>query len=367
MLTQDFLIPYFETILQHISQGILFIDSKKIITTYNKAASELLGLKSCEVLFHSASKYFSDETFGFSIGDCLASQQCPKMTVMNWVNPHHGIIEIEVEPILIKTTDVQGILILLRNMTEIRRLQQIASRHDRLQDLGEMAARVAHEIRNPLGSIKGFASLLQDDLRNIPYLQKIANFIVEGTERLNELVSHILNYSRTPHVHFEQIDLIALIHEIIQQIQNDPLFHPGIHYTFNAKMGDENIKELNIFIDQGLMKSALFNLIINALESMPEGGDLQISIEQHQKEVIINISDTGIGIQKENLYKIFLPFFTTKIDGNGLGLSEVHKAIQAQHGTIEVTSQEGKGSCFKIRIPFTSPPTLSTESHITCL
>jgi signal transduction histidine kinase len=351
--------PYLETILQHISQGIIFVNSKGIITTYNNAAEELLNISSSDAFLQPFLSLFSDESFGFSLQMALKSKQNRKISLIKWDSIYHGTIEIEVESLYVKA-DVKspffrllnldykdGVLILLRNITEINRLQKIASQHSRLQDLGEMAARVAHEIRNPLGSIIGFAGLLQQDLVAQPELQKIARYICEGTENLNQIVSHILTYSRTIESHPVESDLILLIHELMEQIQTDALFHCSIEYLFES-----NEKTFPILIDPSLIRSALFNLIINALESMPEGGLLTIRCKKGSKKAILSITDTGSGILPENLEKIFLPFFTTKSSGNGLGLSEVHKVIQAQNGTIDIESKVGIGTTFTINIPF---------------
>lgn len=353
----DFTTRYLDAILQHISQGLLFIDLNGMVTTYNQAAEDIFGKKSSATLFRTVWESFSDDCFGFSLKEALRTKECPKVSYVTWSIPDSAKLDLEVELTFVESQHqtsqrqstphmIKGLLILVRNITEIRKLQQIANRHDRLKDLGELAARLAHEIRNPLGSIIGFANLLQSDLKDKPDQQHIASLIVEGTQGLNQLVSSILNYSRTLQVNLEDIDLVDLMNEMIQQIQGDPAFHSTIQCQIQC-----NEEHLNVPADLSLFKSAILNLLVNALEAMPSGGELNIELYKNAKFAIIKIRDSGIGIPDEYKDKVFSPFFTTKATGNGFGLSEVYKIVQAHNGTIEVESVTGEGTQFIIQLP----------------
>jgi signal transduction histidine kinase len=235
---------------------------------------------------------------------------------------------------------------MIRNITEICRLQLLAQRTNRLKDLGEMAARVAHEIRNPLGGIKGFATLLYQDLQNHPDLQQMASQIIEGTDGLNRLVSNILNYTRPFQLQLESTDLVSFLKEVVQLVQADPNLHSVISFDIQLPQ-----LPLKVPLDAQLFKSAVLNLLVNALEAMPQGGKLTLELKSDLEYAQLTVSDTGVGISEENLEKIFSPFFTTKDVGNGFGLSEVHKIIQAHGGTIEVQSKLQEGTIFIIKIP----------------
>jgi signal transduction histidine kinase len=209
-----------------------------------------------------------------------------------------------------------------------------------------MAAMVAHEIRNPLGGIKGFASLLERDLSDQPELAHMANAIVEGTDDLNRLVSHVLNYTRTYQLHFESLDIFHILAEIRDLLLADPSLN------FNLKINiDSALSSLFIPLDAYLIRSALLNLFVNAIQAMPNGGVITIRVSSAGKEAMIEIQDTGIGIEEELIEKIFTPFFTTKQDGNGFGLAETHKVILAHNGEIDVASKLGEGTTFKIKLP----------------
>lgn len=355
----NFISRYLETILHHISQGILFIDLNGIVTTFNAAAQQILQIPEKDLLFHPFTERFDDNFLGFSLQEALITKQCPKSLFASW-SQYGQVIELEIEATFVamnqqsysvshsqaSTPPIQGLLILLRDITKLRRLQQMANRHDRLKELGELAAHLAHEIRNPLGGIKGFANILQQELKERPDLQQMAAYIVQGSDDLNQFVSHVLQYARPFQLHIENVDLIHLIEEIKQLMQVDSTWNTQIEFSIQS-----SVATLVIPLDPQLFKAALLNIFVNAVQAMPTGGRLNVIIESDLSWVTIRVEDTGVGIAAENLSKIFSPFFTTKETGNGLGLAEVHKTIQAHQGWIEVQSEEGRGTVFTIKIP----------------
>ncbi len=351
----DAISHYLNSILSNISQGILFINLNGDITTYNEAAQHILQIHSSHVLFHSYWESFKDDAFGISIKESLDCR-CPiSKTYATFQSPDGIKKELEVETSFVLhnehktgqiTDEMQGMILLFRDITEIRRLQSIANRTDRLKELGEMAAMVAHEIRNPLGGIKGFAFLLSRDLQNQPELQQMAKYIIDGTDSLNKLVTTILNYTRPVQAQIEWTDLIPLAKDLIQLIQADSNVQSKIKCILETRYD-----QLLAPIDRHLMKSALLNLAVNGIQAMPEGGTLMLSLENDGAFAIIKVSDTGIGISPENIQKLYTPFFTTRVNGNGFGLAEVLKIVQAHGGTIEVKSEINKGTEFIIKIP----------------
>lgn len=355
----DFLSRYLETILHHISQGIIFIDLQGIVTTYNAAAQQILQLPEKEVLFHPFIDFFKDDFLGFSLTEAFKAKECPKSTFLSW-NRNGQAVDLEVEATFVTMSQqsyslaqrpgssppIQGLLVILRDITKLRRLQQTANRHDRLKDLGELAAHLAHEIRNPLGGIKGFANLLQQELDERPDLKQMASYIVQGADDLNRFVSNVLVYARPFQLQVENVDLVQLIEELRQLMQADSAWNSKITFSIQSP-----VAQLLVPLDPQLFKTALLNLFVNAVQAMPEGGSLSVTLEPEASWVTVRIEDTGAGIAPENLPKIFTPFFTTKEAGNGLGLEEVHKVIQAHQGWIEVNSEQGKGTLFTIKIP----------------
>lgn len=343
---------YLTNLLFNMAQGLIFIDLKGNITTYNHRAEEILEVPIAKALYNTYWDVFSDEYFGFSMKLALSLKTAPSSTLLTLPRDESG------KELAIDTTfvlqpdppegaiDLQGLIILIRDLTEMRRLQAIEDRKDRMSELGEMAAKVAHEIRNPLGGIKGFASLLERDLEGQPEQQQMAAYICEGTDNLNNLVTNVLNYSRPVKTQFETVDFVVLCEELLSYVRADVNTPQNIKFNFET-----TLTSLYIVIDPQLIKAALLNLIFNSIQAMPEGGTLTLKLNSNLGKVNIEVIDTGIGIAPENLKKIFSPLFTTKPQGNGFGLSEVFKVVEAHNGTIDVASTLGAGTTFKIMLP----------------
>jgi PAS domain S-box-containing protein len=351
----DVITDYLKNILDNITQGILFIELDGTITTCNRAAEMILGVKSAQVILRRFWDIFADHAFGFSMQAALLAKQEEVSYSVSYVSPTQQHLELEMISTFVmkhrKNTDQdsQGMILMVRDVTEMKHLQMLAARADRMKSLGEMAAHVAHEIRNPLGGIKGYAALLKRDLSEHPELQKMASHIVEGTDNLNSLVSQILQYTRPIQPHFEVADLLNVLADIKEHVLADAnIYRPDILITIDAPFD-----EVLLSIDVGYLKSAILNLIVNAIQAMPNGGTILLHVRKQSHHIILSVSDTGIGISEENLHKLYSPFFTTKPEGNGLGLIEVQKVIQAHGGSIDVSSMLNQGTVFTIKLPLT--------------
>lgn len=349
----DVITDYLKNILDNIAQGILFIDFNGLITTCNRAAETILGIKSQDVIFRYFWDVLKDDAFGFSMHTALDGKQEEATYFTTYHSPLNQSSELEVVvTFALKNSkgsnyQNQGMILMIRDVTEMRHLQTIAARADRMKVLGEMAAQVAHEIRNPLGGIKGFASLLKRDLADNPDLQKMATYIVDGTDSLNSLVSQILQYARPVQPHLEKADMLIILQEVRHHIMADAnIYRPDITILIDCPF-----EEMPLSLDIGHFKSAVLNLVVNAIQAMPKGGTISLSVRKNPGHVTLSVSDTGAGIPEENIPKLYSPFFTTKPEGNGLGLVEVQKVIQAHGGTIDVASALNKGTTFTIKLP----------------
>lgn len=288
----DTITDYLKGILDNIVQGILFIDINGIITTYNRAAENILGIPCQKILFQNFWSHFNDDVFGFSMRETLEKKKAHNIVSTSYTSPANQHCELEIVTTFVlkdsSPTDTpsqdptspaptQGMIVMLKDVTEIRQLQLLADRTSRLKELGEMAAHVAHEIRNPLGGIKGFASLLKRDLADSPSLRQMAEYIVEGTDNLNRLVNQILHYSRPIQLQLEKSDLVALLHEIKNHVlADDTISKQSIEISIDAAL-----PELLINLDPSMFKSALLNLLVNAIQAMPKGGNITMSVEKN--------------------------------------------------------------------------------------
>lgn len=353
----DGLTSYMKNILTNISQGLLFIDLNADVTTYNLSAERLFGIPEANILFRNYWKNFADDTFGFSMREALATKNPPPLSYTAIKTKEGDKRDLEVTANFVieeekKTRGddlivrrMEGVIVLVRDITDIRSLELIAKRADRMKELGEMAALVAHEIRNPLGGIKGFAALLLRDLENNPEKKRYAEYIIQGSDTLNRLVTSILDYSKPIDLKRTPLSLQNTIKEVIETAKADPHLSKGIR--FSIEMPTEEIR-LSADIDH--IKTAILNLIVNALQAMQNEGTLSLALKVDET-IDIAIQDTGKGIPKEDLVKLFTPFFTTKAEGHGFGLAEVLKTVQAHDGDIKVESEVGKGSLFLIKLP----------------
>lgn len=348
--------------LKNNACGVILVNLNGIVTGYDSTAEKLLNVPRQAVLHRPISDSFSDEYFGFSMKKALACKQIP--TSLNAPSPTLNFTEVEALLISPESNSLsllqppaEGLLILLRNLSELDRWKVIAARNDHLKELDKMAALVAHEIRNPLGGIIGFAFLLQRELQDQPELHKLASHIVEGTQSLSRLINHILSYTIPFPLDLKPCDLASLLKELILHLQMDKSIDYRI--SFHLENRADNPTSL---VDTDHLKSALMNLTANAIQAMPDGGEIHIKLSETENEAIIEVADTGIGIPQENVSKIFSPFFTTRPEGHGFGLMEVHKIVHEHHGEIEFFSTPGVGTTFLIYLP--KVPTLEHRSSM---
>ncbi len=240
-----------------------------------------------------------------------------------------------------------GYIILFKDLTEVRALRKEIERSRRLASVGRLAAGVAHEIRNPLSSIKGFATYFKERYRQVPEDQNTANIMIQEVDRLNRVVGQLMEFARPVKITPQQTNLQMLIDGSVKlvepQAKGKQIF---VRHKTTAQMN-------KVLVDSDRINQVLLNLYINAIESMGAGGELSVNASyiNERKIIEIQVSDTGCGIPKDDLAKIFDPYFTTKSSGTGLGLAIAHNIVEAMDGTIEAESQPGKGTTFTVRIP----------------
>ncbi len=332
-----------QNIATHISEGILFVGQEGIITTINKAAGSLLGIDPQAALFQQVWNYLPDTTFGFSLKDALRSHEAPPLVYLSL-----GDKELDISISFVSKghkTD-HGMVLLIRDITQIRRLQMQTQLQGRMKELGEMAAFVAHEIRNPLGGILGFASLLKRELESEGKPTDKVDNIIEGTQVLNQLVEEVLHYARPIKIKLKACDLRTTVHNLVSHLKADSKTAHGIDLTYDLPQ-----EPVLVQIDERLILSALFNLARNGVEAMPQGGKLGITLCADEERAKITITDTGVGIDKGDLMKIFTPFFTTKERGTGLGLAEAYKIAEGHLGKLELSSALGVGTACTLTLP----------------
>ena len=230
-------------------------------------------------------------------------------------------------------------------LRELKRLEEELRRKDRLAALGELSAGVAHEIRNPLGIIKSSAQVLNRNAGGSAKAKELTSFIMEEVDRLDRVVNDLLEFARPGELNLEEGKLEDTVERSLHLAE--PRLSEGNIEIFRD-FGD-NLPAIKV--DSEVLSQAFLNLVINAVESMPDGGKLSVKIHSQFNYVEVSFADTGMGLPEENLRKIFNPFFSTKDEGSGLGLPIVHKIVEAHNGTITVKSNINQGSVFTVRLP----------------
>ncbi len=344
------------SIIESISTGVVALDIEGKIVTFNRAAEQITGFKADHVQGKSFDGVFKPDYFQNSELTFKNLAQTEKTTEIktqfnrNGKNSLH--LSLEVSPVNSTLEGKIGTVLSLRDITRLNKLEEQANRTGRLAAMGEMAVRIAHEIRNPLGSIELFSTMLKDDLQDFEALKELAEHISSGVKSINNIVSNLLLFIRTD----QQPELQALdVHEAMR----DSLFFAG--HLLDAQNGIEVHTELAdqplpIRGDLELLKQVFLNLILNAIQAMSKGGKLRISTRKITRQdntqwAEIRLSDSGCGIATADLSKIFDPFYTTGNKGTGLGLTIVHNITKMHGGSIDITSCEAEGTECIVTLP----------------
>lgn len=255
------------------------------------------------------------------------------------------------EDIDLLTTLSNQIAVALENATLYRQVLYA----DKLASLGTMAAGMAHEIKNPLASIKGMTQILKDNLNDQVFIDKYQEIVVRQLDRINSIVETLLKIGKPKSLLIQKVDIGKIIKEVIELFKNRLQKH---HIKLNVQIPPS----IYIYGDREQLTQAIINLVLNGIQVMEDGGELFVKVSSISDKVIIIIKDSGIGIPAENLKNIFDPFFTTKKKGSGLGLSVTYRIISQHRGKINVESTIGKGTVFEITL---SKECLKDKCHIT--
>jgi len=341
-------ISIFETVLDSIYAGILVCDENNNLVMVNKCAQRLLPMNFSEGM--QLLTAIKDEKTVEFLKNILQSKENVMDSELNIEQQgQNKLLSVNIVP-LVQNKRIKGSLIYIEDITEKRRGEARLRRAENLASLTTLAAGVAHEIKNPLGSISIHLQLLQKALaKNMKSPDKATdkyfNVLKEEVDRLNRIVVDFLFAVRPMNLELREEDINKLITQIIEFVRYE-LEQSKILCLLELEPALPKI-----LIDERYMKQSLLNLIKNAQAAMPKGGVLTISTNFVENEARISICDTGIGIEKENLTKIFEPYFTTKETGTGLGLTQVFKIIREHQGEITVDSAPGEGTDFRIILP----------------
>ncbi|MGA7791856.1 MAG: ATP-binding protein [Candidatus Acidiferrales bacterium] len=339
-----------EAVTRNMPAGLLLVNSAGLITSANPAAEAALGVKSL------AYRRFNEVLGAGSrltelVAGCLEHGRTYRREEVEYLTPSHELrqLGVTISPIQNNANEITGAICLLSDLTELAALQKQIHMKENLAALGELSAGIAHEFKNALATISGYAQMIRSEAQPGTDLHEHGELILRQTRSLTHVVTEFLKFARPLELADEQVSISPMIERIVTEIGE---VVPGVPFVTMGEFGD-------VSGDDALLRQAILNLARNAAEAAtdnPAGGRVIIRGEMDKSGPLpgqrISITDNGPGIPAEALTKIFMPFYTTKANGTGLGLAVVQKIIVQHGGSIEARNQPLGGAEFIVWLPF---------------
>lgn len=319
-------------VVSSMANGLVSVDPEGRITSYNLLALELLGLSESQVRGRRLEKILDFETSGIGRALFQCRSSLDREILFQRAAGDEIPLGLSTSPIITEDGMCNGAVLVLRDLREIKRLEEKVRRNERLAAIGRLAAGVAHEIRNPLSSIRGFAQYLRHVLEEKPDAQQYAEVIIREMDRINRVVSDLLTFARPTKINLRSADMDELTAHVVRLVEADAASR-GITIA-TAVPPDAR----NVVLDAAQMTQALLNLAINALQAVAPDGHIVLGARRDPDRIFLWVEDDGPGIPPEARDKVFDPFFTSRETGTGLGLAIVHKIVENHGGDIRIQS-----------------------------
>jgi len=339
-----------EEVTRNMPAGLIVVNAQSIITSANPAAEQTLGQRGLG--FRRFSEALGDRSdLSKLISDCLATGKIFRREQIEHRDAAGDIrqLGVTISPIRKGGEEVSGVICLLTDLTELASLQKQMQLKENLAALGELSAGIAHEFKNALATISGYAQMIQSESPN-PEAAENAGRILEQTRNITKVVTEFLKYARPLDISDEQVALEPVIERVVSEVGEAI---PNVRLRYEGPFGE-------VAGDESFLRQAFLNLTRNAAEACgaaPNGGKVIIRSENLQRDGAgyqrITIFDNGPGISRDVLPKLFRPFFTTKPNGTGLGLAVVQKIILQHGGQVEARNRQEGGAAFIVTLPLT--------------
>lgn len=340
-------------ILRHLNSGLVTVDRAGDIIYFNRAAEAILHLPAAGVAGKNVREIFSGPLAPFARGLIQVFEAPGRAArtefIINRADGRTVPIGMSTSILYDEGDDVRGVIGIFQDLTEAKRLEEQIRHADRMAAVGELSACMAHEIRNPLAAISGSVEVLKGDLAVSGDNERLLALIIKETSRLNKMLSDFLLYARVGRTQFQKVDIIHAISDVMEIIRH----HPAFSSTIRLDLVSQH-QVVYISADDDQVKQLLLNLVVNACEALGSGGGMvQFEVQTVRgpdgvEWICLIVRDSGPGISSDNQEKIFMPFYSTKKGGSGLGLAIVSRLMEALGGRIEVLSQPGTGTEFRL-------------------
>jgi two-component system sensor histidine kinase PilS (NtrC family) len=344
---------FHRSIVESVNTGILTIDLEGRIKSFNRAAQEILGRPASEVLEKNLlaimPEYREVNSEEPELEDAASRRQWVEITIKGQ-DGVPVVLGCAVSPLKGNDGQMIGRILIFQDITKIKDMERAYEESRKMAFIGEMAAILAHEIRNPLASISGSVQVLKKSEALNSMDERLLQIILRGKDQLESFIKDFLILARSTSGTHEEIDVVAMLEEILEAVKYGPSWQEEI--TVEAVHPPAVLFTAN----RTELRQLLWNLILNALQAMPDGGRLHVDLNLAREEndrpwLTVRVADQGLGIAEGDIKKIFEPFFTTKEQGTGLGLAIVNRIVTVYGGTLKVDSTPGEGTVFTVRLP----------------
>lgn len=336
-----------DNIVENMPIGLIALDTDSIIASFNHTAETLLHVSEEKIIGKSAEEKLPAQFVELMKELRESRKNIVKELEIDLGEDENIYLDISMSVLEDNSGMLFGYIILFRDLSEVQALKKEVERSTRLASIGRLAAGVAHEIRNPLSSIKGFATYFGERYKDIPEDKDTARIMVNEVERLNRVISQLLEFARPLDIKKEAVDIKTVINHSAKMIERDAN-EKDILVRLEIPPGIPHVA-----VDSDRINQVFLNLFLNSIEAMDSGGELSVTVDHDARAetMKITIDDTGKGINPGELGNIFDPYFTTKQSGTGLGLAIVHRIIESHNGEIKVESSPGRGTSAIITLP----------------
>ncbi len=338
-----------DRIIESMRSGLVTTDLGCHIVTFNRAAEEITGYRSADLRGANVFTIFGDIEKQIEVGleSIRTRTRLPRFDIgCRTADAREIHLGFSVAPLVDEGDKSRGYVLTFQDLTEVMELEREVRRQERLAALGTMAAGLAHEIRNPLASMRGSVQVLASELGLSSDQAQLMQIVLRESDRLNQIVSDFLTYARPPRTEHRVIDLSSLLAETVALLRNSAELRPD-----HVISEDLPVEPLLYHGDPNQMRQIFWNLARNAIKAMPDGGELCVGLEVRPgREVAITFQDSGQGMSREQKERLFEPFNSSS-GGTGLGMAIVYQLVRDHNGAVVVDSEAGEGTRISIKLP----------------